>query len=341
MSFSGETKEELIRQPMDKPCCMLSELSALTQTTGSLGFQGAGRFSVTYKVESAALARRIYTMLRRALDASPQLHFVQHTRLGGRTVSVLTLDGGDAARLLIAMNMMREEPDGTLSLIRTVPKLDITRQCCRRAFLRGAFLGAGSITNPEKGYHMEIVAEDESLSRLIERFMEKSGVAGKHTTRRGKSVVYLKSAQGVADMLALMGAPSKLMELENIRITSQVRGNINRASNCDDHNDELIAASSDGQMRDITLIAIHRGLASLPEGLRAVAQARLDNSELSMQALGQLLDPPLSKSGINHRMQKLSAIAREIERAHEAESLAYPPDPAADASPVRTQSGDG
>ncbi len=322
MSFSSEVKEELIRGRMEKSCCMLSELSALTQTSGSLGFQGAGRMSVTYRVESAALARRIYTMLKRCLDVTPHLQFVQHTRLGGRTASVLTLSGEEAERLLTAMNMMRREPDGSVTLLRATPKLLLTRQCCRRSFLRGAFLGAGSITNPEKGYHLEIVAEDESLCQLIERYMEKNGVQARHTQRRGKNVVYLKSAQGVADMLALMGASSARMELENIRITYQMRGDINRASNCDDHNDDRIAASSERQLRDITLIAIHRGLSSLPDKLHEVAQARLDNAELSLQALGQQLSPPVSKSGVNHRMARLHEIALEIEQEHQDQGKA-------------------
>lgn len=315
MSFSTETKEELTRQPMEKPCCMLAELCALTQTSGSLGFQGAGRFSVTYRVESAALARRIYTMLKRNLEVAPQLHFVQHSRLGGRTSSVLTLEGEDAVTLLNAMNMMERDEEGRLLLKRTTPKPTITRQCCRRSFLRGAFLGAGSVTNPEKGYHLELVAEDERFCQTIERLMEKSGLQARHTVRKGKNVVYLKDAQQIADMLALLGASNAVMEMENIRIVHQMRGNINRASNCDDHNDERAAIASDAQVEAIKLISIHHGLDSLPAALQQVAKLRLDNPELSMQALGQMMDPPLGKSGVSHRMARLQTIAREIEQS--------------------------
>lgn len=106
MSFSANAKEELIRLPMEKSCCTLSELAALTQTTASLGFRGAGRFSVTYRVENAALARRIFTGLKKSLSLSPSLEFVQHARLGGRTSCVLTLQDDDARRLLVAMQMM-------------------------------------------------------------------------------------------------------------------------------------------------------------------------------------------------------------------------------------------
>lgn len=313
MSFSSIAKDELLRQPLEKSCCILAELGALTQTNGSLGFQGAGRFSVTYRMESAALARRVFTNLKKSLDVSPQLHFVQHARLGGRTSCVLTLEGADAQKLLIALNMMEQEADGSVVLKRTVPKLSLTRQCCRRAFLRGAFLGSGSMTNPDKSYHFELVADDASLCQTLERVMEKSGLPAHHHVRKGRNVIYLKGAQSIADVLALMGASNAVMELENIRITRQMRGNINRASNCDDHNYERTMTAVDSQVEAIKLISIQRGLSSLPPALQKIARLRLEQPELNLADLGQLLDPPVGKSGVNHRMMRIRQIAAEIE----------------------------
>ncbi len=312
MSFSIGAKEELCHQPLDRACCMLAEISALTQTSASLGFQGAGRFSVTYRVENTTLARRIFTMLKKSLDVSPQLQFVQHTRLGGRTACVLTLEGGDAQKLLIAMSMMEQHDDGSVTLKRTEPRVPLTRQCCRRAYLRGAFLGAGSITSPEKGYHFEIIAGDDAMCQSVLRQMERCGLPAGHITRRGKQVVYLKGSQHISDALALMGAPTSMMELENIRITRQMRGNINRASGCDDRNYERAAAASDAQVKAITMISIQRGLASLPPALRELAHLRLENPSVSLTELGQMMDPPLTKSGVSNRMKRLMATADEI-----------------------------
>ncbi|MDO5143140.1 MAG: DNA-binding protein WhiA [bacterium] len=312
MSFSIGAKEELCHQPLDRACCMLAEISALTQTSASLGFQGAGRFSVTYRVENTTLARRIFTMLKKSLDVSPQLQFVQHTRLGGRTACVLTLEGGDAQKLLIAMSMMERHDDGSVTLKRTEPRVPLTRQCCRRAYLRGAFLGAGSITSPEKGYHFEIIAGDDAMCQSVLRQMERCGLPAGHITRRGKQVVYLKGSQHISDVLALMGAPTSMMELENIRITRQMRGNINRASGCDDRNYERAAAASDAQVKAITMISIQRGLASLPPALRELAHLRLENPSVSLTELGQMMDPPLTKSGVSNRMKRLMATADEI-----------------------------
>ena len=233
MSFSSTAKEELIRLPLGKSCCILSELSALTQTSGSLAFRGAGRIQVTYRVENAALARRIFLLLRTQLNIVAKLHFVQHARLGGRRSCVLTLGDKDSQRLLIALHMMEQDEDGGITLRRTTPRHPMTRQCCRRAFLRGAFLGAGSITSPDKSYHFEIVAGEEHLRKTLCRLMEKSGLPVHTFQRKGQTVVYLKSAQQIADVLALMGASSSVLELENIRITRQMRAGANRASNCD------------------------------------------------------------------------------------------------------------
>ena len=312
MSFSSTVKEELIRLPLEKPCCMLAELAALTRTTASLGFRGAGRFSVTYEVENAALARRIYTCLKKSLSCSPQLHFVQHARLGGRTSCVLTLEGDDARTLLIAMGMMTEQ-DGVASLRRTAPKLPLTRRCDRQAFLRGCFLGSGSMTDPDKSYHLELIAEDEELCTLLLKLLEKSALPARAQVRRGKQIVYFKSSQAIADMLALMGASRAVMELENIRITRSMRADINRASNCDDHNFERTVATAEKQTEAIRQILLARGFTALSDALRETAQLRLDHPEASLAELGQLHSAPVSKSCVDHRLKKLMALAHELE----------------------------
>ena len=176
MSFSSTTKEELIRLPLGKQCCMLSELSALTQTSGSLSLRGGGRVRVTYRVESAALARRIFMLLRSRLNVTPSLHFVQSSRLGGQRTCVLTIEDQDAQKLLLALHMMEQDDDGNITLRRTAPRHPMTRQCCRRAFLRAAFLGAGTMTSPEKAYHFEWIAQEETLQQTLRRLLEKYGL---------------------------------------------------------------------------------------------------------------------------------------------------------------------
>lgn len=312
MSFSSTAKDELIRLPLGKSCCMLSELSALTQTSGSLALRGLGRVQVTYRVENAALARRIFLLLRTQLNITARLHFVQHARLGGRRSCVLTLGDQDSQTLLIALHMMERDEEGNISLKRTAPRHPMTRQCCRRAFLRGAFLGCGSMTNPEKSYHFEWVAEDQSLRQTLAKLLDKSGLPVHEHVRKGQNVMYLKGAQQIADMLALMGASQAVLEMENIRITKQMRAGANRASNCDEHNSEKMLNAADEQIEAIKLISIQRGLFTLPPGLQEIARLRLEHTSLSLNELGQLMDPPVGKSGVNHRMRRLMEIAKEI-----------------------------
>ncbi len=310
MSFSSELKEDLLHMPPEKACDLRAELAALTQTSASLGFRGGGRITVTYRTENAALARRIFRMLR-GLRLAPQLHFVEHARLGGRKTCVLTVEGDDASALLREMGMMEDTAEGP-ALRRTTPHVPVSRQCCRQAYLRGAFLGAGAITGPDRGYHMEWVCQDEAMAQTLRRTLEHSGIPGIVYQRRGRTVVCLKNAQHIADALALMGAARARMALEDIRIRRQTRGNINRANNCDEHNDQRMIDASERQVRDIVLISVERGLFTLPPELQQLAQARLEHPEMGLQQLGQQLTPPLSKSGVNSRMRRLTRVAEEV-----------------------------
>ena len=320
MSFSSLTKEELIRLPLSKSCCVMSELSALVQTSGSLQLRGGGRVRVAFRVENAGLARRIFQLLRAGLDLTPRLHFVQHTRLGGRRTCVLTLDDGDAQKLLLSLHMMEQDEGGGVTLRRTVPRHPMTRQCCRRAFLRGAFLGAGTMSDPEKDYHFELIAGEENLRQTLEKLLEKSGLPVHVHERKGKQVIYLKGCQQIADMLTLMGASKATMELENIRIKKGIRNQVNRAMNCDEKNAERQVSAAQKQVEMIKVISIQRGLFNLPPSLQEIARLRLEHPEESLTALGELLTPPVGKSGVNHRMRRLEAVYHENETAMNAQN---------------------
>ncbi len=319
MSFSAITKEELVRLPLGKPCCMLHELGALVHTSASLALKGSGLVQVTFQVESAALARRIFLLLRARLSITPTLHFVQHARLGKKRSSVLTLENADAQKLLATLGMMEQGDDGTYSLKRTVPRHALTRQCCRSAFFRGAFLGAGSITNPEKGYHFEIVAAEPTLAATLTRLLKKADLPGKWMTRKGVSVVYFKGSEQIASVLGMMGAHQALLSLENTRIHKNVMNHVNRMINCDASNMEKQLDASRRQVDAITALSQQKGLGSLPPSLAQVAQLRLLHPDASLQQLGEMLDPPVGKSGINHRLRRIVALSQALEIQKEEE----------------------
>jgi len=311
-SFSARVKAELIRLPAGKPCCMLSEISALTMTSGHLAFRGGGWLSVSWRLEDAGCARRLFLLLKKRLSVNPSLHFTQTSRLGGRRTCVLTLSGEEARTLLDALHMTETDEEGQVHLKRTVPRHPLTRQCCRRAFLRGAFLGAGTVTHPEKGYHFEWKADDDHLPGILEKLLEKCSLPFHSYVRKGQPVVYLKGAQQIADLLALMGAGQSVLEMETVRVGKQVKAAAVRAANCDEHNGEKMLDAAQKQAEVIRQISLKQGLFTLPPGLQAVARLRLEHPELSLKELGEMMDPPVGKSGVNHRMRRLMEIGETL-----------------------------
>ena len=307
-SFSAKVKAELIRLPLGKACCMLSEISALTMTSGHLAFRGGGWISISYRLDDAGTARRLLMLLKKRLNVNPTLHFTQTARMGGRKTCVLSLTGGDANTLLNALHMAETDEDGQMHLKRMAPRHPMTRQCCRRAFLRGAYLGAGTMTNPEKGYHFEWKAEDEQLPRTLEKLLEKCGLPYRDYERKGTQVIYLKGAQHIADMLVLMGAGQSVLDMETIRVGKQVKAAATRAANCDEHNGDKMMEAAQRQADAIRKISLKQGLFTLPPGLQEIARLRLENPEMSLKELGELMDPPVGKSGVNHRMRRLMEI---------------------------------
>ena len=318
-SFSSSVKEELIRMPAGRACCMLSEISALTQTSGHLSFRGGGWISTSWRVDNAGTARRLFQLLKKRLNVTPSLHFTQTRQLGGRKTCVLTLGTEDTRTLLNALHMAETDEEGHIHMKRTVPRHPLTRQCCSRAFLRGAFLGAGTVTDPEKGYHLEWRTDDERFAQTLEKLLEKNGLPFHSYTRRNQRVIYLKDAQQISDMLAMMGAGSSVLEMENIRIRKQLRASAVRAANCDEHNSEKMLDAGLKQAEAIRQISLKQGLFTLPPALREIARLRLENPDLSLQQLGEMLDPPTGKSGANHRMRRLMEIADGLEDGAEAQ----------------------
>ena len=313
ISFSGGVKEELVRLPLGKSCCQLSEIGALTQTSGHLSFRGLGRITVQYRLENTGAARRLFQLLKARLEISPTLYYTQPKQLGGRRTWVLTLNETASRTLLSALHMIETDENGGITLKRTVPRHPLIRQCCRRAFLRGAFLGAGTMSNPEKEYHLEWKAEDGRLADTLRKLMEKSDVPCRTYERKGHQVIYLKGADQIAGMLALMGASNSVLKMESIRVRRQTRLRASRASNCDEHNSERMLDAAWKQAEACRNISLRQGLFTLPPALREIARKRMENPDMSLTELGQMMDPPLSKSAVNHRLRRLMEISENLE----------------------------
>lgn len=309
MSFSSDCKRELCLVKPEKSCCGLSELCGLYVTMGSLSLLGRGRVNVQFSSESLAVCRRAYTLLAQALRLTPQIHYVTSARFGGTRKCVLTLGPVQSPALLRALGMMEASPEGGCSLRFTTPRLPLTRMCCMRAFLRGALLGGGTMSNPEQGYHLEMHFHDGDARAMMAKCLQRLGLPIRLSARKDHAFFYWKQSDHIVTLLTALGAHAAVMQIEDLRVKRQVLGGVNRAMNCDSANLQKQMDASGQQLSAIRRLLEENRLNSLPESLQQIAMARLNAPDATLAQLGAMLDPPLGKSGVNHRMRRLMALA--------------------------------
>lgn len=315
MSFSTEVKQELIARRTDKNCCMLSELNALTQACAAITLQGRGQLSIAYTTENVSVAKRVFILLKKRLEINATPHFAKASRFGGRRICVIRLSPADTRKLMYALHMLHESEGH--EVYRAIPRRALTRKCCQQAFLRGAFLGAGSISLPEHDYHLEFVCNSERKAAAVSQLLTRCGLQYHTMQRRGASVVYLKQGAQISTLLGLMGAVRAMMRYENILAQRNLRENVMRATNCDHNNMIRQLDAAQRQVAAIQALKTSQKWAALPSSLREIAELRLQNPDITLEQLGELLMPPLGKSGVNHRMRKLMAMAEEESSAPE------------------------
>ena len=182
----------------------------------------------------------------------------------------------------------------------------------RRAYIRGAFIGGGSISNPEKTYHLEFVTHSEEYAVDLSKLINSYGLNSKVIQRKNSYIIYIKEGEQIVDLLNIIGAQSCLLELENIRIMKEMRNNVNRLVNCETANLSKTVNAAVRQVESIKLIQSQIGLQRLPKNLREIAELRLNYPDESLKELGEMLDPPVGKSGVNHRLRKIEKIAEEL-----------------------------
>ena len=312
MSFSSRVKEELSRQISPARHCRIAEIAAILSLCGRIQISAEDRYCIRIHTENVAVARKYFTLLKKTFNIVTDVTIRRNVHLRKNHVYTVTVGNHeDARRVLQATKLIG--PDGeigeNLSVIRNV----VTQQaCCRRAFIRGAFLAAGSISDPEKFYHFEIVCAAEAKAEQLREIMSTFQLDAKIVKRKKYYVVYIKEGSQIVDVLNVMEAPVSLMELENIRILKEMRNSVNRQVNCETANINKTVAASVKQIRDIEYIRDTIGFESLPENLEQVAQARLLKPDATLKELGEALEPPVGKSGVNHRLRRLSELAEKL-----------------------------
>lgn len=318
MSFSSEVKEELSRQTDSARHCRIAFLTALFHMAPVLTEDTIGiRTDLEYAAEAFA------GVLKKVVASE----VTQDRRPRGRSWEItVTVSGKDQVRsLLEAMKLDRSPVTGQLPVqeeIRSIlpSRILLQKTCCRRAYLRGVFLMTGSVSDPSKSYHLEIVFQRPEDARMIVHLMDSLGFGARVSKRKGREVVYLKESEQISDLLGAMGATLCLMKLENERILKDIAGNINRQVNFDAANLKKTGVTSKRQREDIEYIEKTIGLGTLPATLQQAAALRLEMPDASLQELSEASHPHVGKSGINHRLKKLEAIAGELrERGEQAE----------------------
>lgn len=307
MSFATDAKSEIMRAPCEQESAVRCEMNAAFLLAGSISFKGAGRYLLSMSSESAAVARYCFTQVRRLSEIKPEIQTVRSSQLGDHTRYRLELSEADSALLLDKLGML--DPAAFLGIRREPPTLDGETE--RVAWLRGAFLAMGWVAAPEKAYNVEFALSGEDHAEYTARLLNGMGIRAGVSPRKSQTVVYVKDFEGVSRLLALMGAFNAYMACENIRIVKQLHNGVNRQLNCDESNTDKTVRAAENQIRDINFLRERGILQSLPRTLQQMAEARVNNPDANLTELGELLDPPIGKSGVNNRLRRLSQLARE------------------------------
>ena len=312
MSFSSKVKDELSRQLNPARHCQIAEIAAILSLCGRIKISGKDHFSIEIHTENVAVARKYFTLLKKTFNIRTDVSIRSGINPGrSRTYIVAVREHEEALKVLQAVKLINSQGEigENLSLIRNVV---LQNACCRRAFIRGAFLAAGSISAPEKFYHFEIVCPTEPKAEQLKNIIATFDIEAKIVPRKKYYVVYIKEGSQIVDILNVMEAPVSLMELENIRIVKEMRGSVNRQVNCETANINKTVSAAVKQIEDIRFIQSVAGLSGLPESLQEMARIRLERPEATLKELGEALEPPVGKSGVNHRLRKLSLVAEEL-----------------------------
>ncbi len=311
MSFSSEVKKELLAKKDQARHCQLAELAAMLGGAGKLHRQG-GRMHVAFITENEHVASRYADLLEQTGEIKASVTQAHHIQQKNKISYLVDLSHEESVQKLFLMLKIISR-DGRIREHMTLTDGQLLQKsCCKRAFLRGAFLAAGSISNPKRSYHFEIVASDICKAQQLQEQLLSFALEAKIVERKNHQVVYLKEGSQIVDVLNVMGAHNALMNLENVRIIKEMRNDINRRVNCETANINKTVNAAYKQQETIRFLQQEGILWGLPQQLQEIAQLRMEYPEATIQELGVFCNPQVGKSGVNHRLRRLSEIAKQM-----------------------------
>lgn len=310
MSFSSEVKREIARSEAGERDVELPLLSGIVRFGGTLVIR-KGEISFFVRSREGAVARRTLALLERLFDIRPQVAVEREAGLNSGNVYVLKVEdcgppGKSPREILEKLGIILPHAGISPGL----PWHLLGKESSRKAYLQGGFLASGYVYNPERGYHLEFVAEGEDLALELCELLDSFDIPSRITRRRGKDLVYVKGADNILRVLGVLGASSAVLQFESLRVTKSLRNQVNRLVNCDTGNVDKAIDASSHQIECIKTIAGTIGISNLPSKLAEACRLRLTNPEASLSELAGLANPPVSKSAMNHRMRRIEEIAR-------------------------------
>ena len=309
MSFSSEVKEELVKKTDSARHCQIAEFAAFMGMSGNVSETDNGELCLEFVTENELSVEKFSDLLLRIFSIKMDADTNEMVKNGKETIIRITRQS-DVAKILQTLKWC----DDRFTQIEPVfvdARL-VAMDCCKKAFIRGAFIAAGSISDPNKFYHYEIVCDYEEDAQCLCDMLIFFGLDAKITVRKNDYIVYMKEGSNITDVLNLMGAYVSQMNLYNVMILKEMRNDVNRKVNCETANLNKTVAAAVKQTKDIIYIRDTVGLGSLKDSLRQVAEVRLEHEDMNLKDIGALLDPPVGKSGVNHRLRKISEYAEQL-----------------------------
>ena len=317
MSFSSEVKKELARIEPSKKCCMLAEISGFLRVAGSLRLAGGGRFSIVASTEDAAIARHYKKLIKEYFGSTAGLEVGESTTPGKSRAKgyryYLTISPDEKSSQILRETGMLLIKEGNDYFSDGIYPPIVSKKCDKKAYLRGLFLGCGTISDPKRSYQIEFVLRSKQiamdLKKLIGTFVD---LSANYFERNEDHVVYMKKGDYVSDLLGIIGADDAVLEFENIRVGKDSKMAAQRITNCDSANMDRALTASEEQQRWIKKIQESGRWEYLPGQLRELAELRMENPAASLTELGELLTPPIKKPGVSKRFAKIKEIAETL-----------------------------
>ena len=298
MSFSSDIKNELTVLANESPCCDAAQLYGMAEFGRAFSLS-----NIALQTENEGAAAR-YTELMKTVCGVQAVHTAPPADKTG--MHTVTVDRSLCERVFDRFG------HGKKAVSLRVNRAMLDCEQCAAAFVRGVFLSCGAITNPQVDYHLEFSAPYLNLGRDLATLLAEMGLHPRMVQRKGNYVVYFKESEQIEDCLTLMGAMSASLELMNVKLIKSIRNDVNRKANCENANIDKTVAAALVQAEAVRKIEQCVGLEVLPEDLRELCRLRLENPDFSLRALGESLNPPISRSGVNHRFQRILEIAESL-----------------------------